>query len=130
MLVCSGTGIGKSTFVNEIAYDLLVRQGQTVGVIALEENNRRTAQRFISINLNYPIHIHRGDITDEESKMHLVKPLGLVGYIFTTTLALLMLIPCLIVYGILLLAWVAGSLFSITYQYSYRVWMSLTREKP
>ena len=66
----------------------------------------------------------------KKSKMHLVKPLGLVGYIFTTTLALLMLIPCLIVYGILLLAWVAGSLFSITYQYSYRVWMSLTREKP
>ncbi|AGF91554.1 hypothetical protein PRRG_00045 [Prochlorococcus phage P-RSP2] len=76
VLVCSGTGIGKSTFVNEIAYDLLVRQGQTVGVIALEENNRRTAQRFISINLNYPIHIHRGDITDEEIKNAFSKTLG------------------------------------------------------
>jgi twinkle protein len=74
--ITAGTGIGKSTFVNEIAYDLLVRQNQTVGVISLEENLRRTARRFIGINLNHPIHIDRGTITDEQIEKAFEKTLG------------------------------------------------------
>ena len=74
--ITAGTGIGKSTFVNEIAYDLLVRQNQTVGVISLEENLRRTARRFIGIDLNRPIHIDRGDITDEQIEKAFEKTLG------------------------------------------------------
>ncbi len=74
--VCAGTGIGKSTFVTEIAYDLLVRQNQTVGVIALEENLRRTARRFVGIDLNHPIHINRGSITDEEIEASFNRTLG------------------------------------------------------
>ena len=64
--VCAGTGQGKSTFVNEIAYNLAVNQNQKVAVISLEENNLRTARRFVGINLNHPLHIDRGDFTDEQ----------------------------------------------------------------
>jgi len=64
--VCAGTGQGKSTFVNEIAYNLAVNQNQKVAVISLEENNLRTARRFVGINLNYPLHIDKGDFTDEQ----------------------------------------------------------------
>jgi twinkle protein len=64
--VCAGTGQGKSTFVNEIAYNLAVNQNQKVAVISLEENNLRTARRFVGINLNHPLHIDKGDFTDEQ----------------------------------------------------------------
>ena len=76
LTVTAGTGVGKSTFVNEIAYDLLVRQNQTIGVISLEENLRRTARRFIGINLNHPIHINKGDITDEQIEQAFKETLG------------------------------------------------------
>ena len=76
LTVVAGTGVGKSTFVNEIAYDLLVRQKQTVGVISLEENLRRTARRFIGINLNHPIHINKGHITDEQIEQAFKETLG------------------------------------------------------
>lgn len=64
--ITAGTGIGKSTFVSEIAYDLLVNQKETVGYVALEENIRRTARRFVGMDLNYPVHIDRGHFTDEQ----------------------------------------------------------------
>lgn len=53
---CAGTGIGKSTVCREIAADL-VRRGESVGYIALEENVRRTALGFMSIFLNRPLHL-------------------------------------------------------------------------
>jgi twinkle protein len=74
--VTAGTGIGKSTFVSEIAYDLLVRQGETVGYVALEENIRRTARRFVGMELDYPIHIDRGYFNDEQIEQAFEKTLG------------------------------------------------------
>ena len=74
--VTAGTGIGKSTFVSEIAYDLLTRQGETVGYVALEENIRRTARRFVGMELDYPIHIDRGYFTDEQVEAAFDKTLG------------------------------------------------------
>jgi len=74
--VTAGTGIGKSTFVSEVAYDLLVRQGETVGYVALEENIRRTARRFVGMELNYPIHIDRGIFSDDQIEEAFDKTLG------------------------------------------------------
>lgn len=54
--LCAGSGIGKSTVVREIAHWLL-GQGQTVGIIALEESVRRTALGLMSIELNHPLHL-------------------------------------------------------------------------
>jgi twinkle protein len=74
--ITAGSGIGKSTFVSEIAYDLLVRQGETVGYVALEENIRRTARRFVGMELNYPIHIDRGHFTDDQIEQAFESTLG------------------------------------------------------
>jgi len=74
--VCAGTGQGKSTFVNEIAYNLAVKQNQKIAVISLEENNLRTARRFVGINLNHPLHIDRGDFTDEQIETAFDETLG------------------------------------------------------
>jgi len=74
--ITAGTGIGKSTFVAETAYDLLVRQQETVGYVALEENIRRTARRFVGMELNYPIHIDRGYFSDEQIEQAFEKTLG------------------------------------------------------
>ena len=37
-----------------------------MGYVALEENIRRTARRFVGMELNYPVHIDRGPFTDEQ----------------------------------------------------------------
>lgn len=54
--ITAGSGIGKSLFCREIAYDLMVNHGKKVGYIALEENNARTILGFMGIHLNRPIH--------------------------------------------------------------------------
>ncbi len=74
--ITAGTGQGKSTFVNEIAYNLAIEQKQRVAVISLEENNLRTARRFVGINLNHPLHIDRGDFTDEQIEKAFDETLG------------------------------------------------------
>lgn len=58
----AGSGIGKSLACREIAAHLL-RMGETVGYIALEESVRRTAQGLLGIALNKPLHL---DIRDYE----------------------------------------------------------------
>lgn len=51
----AGSGVGKSAFCREIAYDLM-EQGCTVGYVALEENNDRTLLGFMGIHANKPLH--------------------------------------------------------------------------
>lgn len=63
----AGSGIGKSAVVREIAYSLL-KKGETVGMLMLEENPKRTALGLMGIHLNKPIHINKEDV-DEESLM-------------------------------------------------------------
>lgn len=55
-LFTAGSGIGKSTLVNEIAYHLKMEHGQPLGVMALEESVARNALRYIGIHLNKPVH--------------------------------------------------------------------------
>lgn len=54
-LFTAGSGIGKSTLVNEIAYHLKTRHDQTLGVIALEESTDRNLRRYMGIWMNKPI---------------------------------------------------------------------------
>ena len=61
-LFTAGSGIGKSTIVHEIGYHFLMQHGLSLGVIALEESKKRTAERYVGINLNSPIHITREGI--------------------------------------------------------------------
>jgi len=82
----AGTGMGKSTVCGEIGYHFL-KAGLTVGHLALEEPVHRTAQRYLGIALNKPIHISRKGVKPAEieeahhklfgtSKLHLYDHFG------------------------------------------------------
>ena len=63
----AGSGIGKSAIVREITHHLLA-EGQTVGLLMLEENPKRTALGLMGIELNKPLHITREGVSDDELK--------------------------------------------------------------
>lgn len=62
----AGSGIGKSTVANEIFYDLGVNKGKRVGIIALEDTVKRTAERYVGMYLNKRIHLSREGISQQE----------------------------------------------------------------
>lgn len=61
--ITAGTGVGKSAFVREIAYDLLMNKEMTVGMMMLEEGLRRTMQGILGIHMNEVLHVNSN--TDE-----------------------------------------------------------------
>jgi twinkle protein len=65
--VTAGSGIGKSQLTREIAYDL-IKQGQTVGYIALEESVKRTSLGLMGLSINKPLHLGISDVSKEELK--------------------------------------------------------------
>lgn len=65
VVLTAGSGVGKSAVVREIAHHFM-ENGQTVGMLMLEENIERTALSFMGLHLNYPLHLDRGEFTEEE----------------------------------------------------------------
>ena len=64
--ITAGTGVGKSAFVREIAYDLLMNKDMTVGMMMLEEGLRRTMQGMLGIHMNKVLHV---DSTVDEGEL-------------------------------------------------------------
>lgn len=56
-LFTAGSGIGKSTLVHELAHVFHLHHGLPLGILALEENPRRTALRHLSLYLDRPLHL-------------------------------------------------------------------------
>ena len=54
--ITAGSGIGKSSFCRELATHLL-REGERVGYLALEESHRRTALGLMSAAVGKPLHL-------------------------------------------------------------------------
>jgi twinkle protein len=77
----AGSGIGKSTAVHEIVYDLAMNHNQTVGIMALEESVKIAAERHIGIHLKMPMQTRR-DVTDEELKQAYDETVGNGRYYF------------------------------------------------
>jgi twinkle protein len=63
--ITAGSGIGKSAIVREIAHHLIL-QGETVGMIMLEESVKRTALGLMGISLNKPVHIERQGVSEDD----------------------------------------------------------------
>jgi len=61
----AGSGVGKSAIVREVAHHLL-KAGETVGMIMLEENPKRTALGLMGIELNKPLHLSREGVSDDQ----------------------------------------------------------------
>lgn len=62
--VTAGTGVGKSLISGEIAVSL-IKQGHSVGYIALEESVKRTGLRLMTVSANKPLHLNN-EIPKEE----------------------------------------------------------------
>ena len=73
--ITSGSGVGKSALVRELAYHIM-QQGETVGMIMLEENPRRTALGLMGLYLNKPVHISREGVTQPELREAYEKVVG------------------------------------------------------
>lgn len=71
----AGTGIGKSIMCREIAHHLM-KLGETVGYIALEENVKRTALGLIGIEIDRPLHISRVGVSTDALKDAFAKTVG------------------------------------------------------
>ena len=63
----AGSGCGKTTIVKELAYHFLT-MGEPVGMLMLEENNTRTMEGLITINLSKNIVTDRARATEDEIK--------------------------------------------------------------
>jgi len=63
--IVAGSGTGKSTFCKEVIHHLLMCD-QKVGVIALEESNKRTLLGLTGIHLSKNLLIDRQQATDDE----------------------------------------------------------------
>lgn len=64
--ITAGSGIGKSALVREIGYNL-IKMGERVGFIMLEETVKRTALGLMGLHLNKPLHL--GNVPTEESEL-------------------------------------------------------------
>ena len=62
--VTAGTGVGKSLISGEIAVSL-IKQGHSVGYIALEESVKRSGLRLMTVSANKPLHLNN-EIPKEE----------------------------------------------------------------
>lgn len=66
VVVCAGSGLGKSTFVKEILYDIAVNHDRPVGLVFLEEQGSRTAEILVGMSLNKNLMLDRSSVTTEE----------------------------------------------------------------
>jgi len=66
----AGSGMGKTTLVREVAYDLAVNQDMRIGWVALEENTQRSALGFMGIHLDTPIHLAEEREAIDGDKLH------------------------------------------------------------
>lgn len=71
----AGSGIGKSSVVRELTH-WLIQQGETVGMLMLEENPKRTALGLMGIDINKPLHLSREGVTEDDLKTAFDKTLG------------------------------------------------------
>lgn len=82
VVLTAGTGVGKTTFVRQIAHNFGVKQNLKVGMMMLEENVKRTAKGLMSVEAGKRLHINRKAVTPEEYKEIFEKTLGTGNFIF------------------------------------------------
>ena len=65
--ITAGSGVGKSQVCREIAYHL-IKQGETIGYIALEENVKRTALGLMGLAIDKPLHLSKEGVSHDTLK--------------------------------------------------------------
>lgn len=72
--ITAGSGCGKSLVCGEIAVSL-IKQGHSIGYIALEESVKRTGLRLMTVSANKPLHLNN-EIGDQALKSAFEDTLG------------------------------------------------------
>lgn len=79
--LCAGSGVGKTSFMREIAHHILKNTKEKVGMLFLEESVKKTGQSLLSIELNKPLHIPDTKVSKDELKKAFDNVLG-TGRVF------------------------------------------------
>lgn len=82
LLITAGTGIGKTTFVRQIAHHFGVNLGLKVGMMMLEENILRTAKGLMGLHAGKRLALNRFLVTEEEYKEIYDSTLGSGRFVF------------------------------------------------
>lgn len=67
--ITAGSGLGKSQFVREILYHILLSVDDNIGLMFLEESVDKTAKSLMSLALNKPLHLPTTEATDNELRI-------------------------------------------------------------
>jgi twinkle protein len=67
-VLCSGTGMGKSSFLKEDQYHLLKTTEDKIGICSLEESISETVAGLLAIHMNKRIQLPDVEVTEEEEK--------------------------------------------------------------
>lgn len=67
-VLCSGTGMGKSSFLREDQYHLLNTRQEKIGICSLEESISETVAGILAVHLNKRIQLPDVEVTEEEEK--------------------------------------------------------------
>lgn len=82
ILFTAGSGIGKSTLVNEIGYYLGQEHGCKIGVMALEESVKEAAERYLSIKLNTRLSRSKTKVSQQQLREAYETTVGSGRYVF------------------------------------------------
>lgn len=82
LLITAGTGIGKTTFVRQIAHHFGVNLNLKVGMMMLEENILRTAKGIMGLDSGKRLSLNRHLVTEEEYKEIYDRTLGSGHFVF------------------------------------------------
>ncbi len=74
--ICAGTGSGKSQLCRELAHHILVTMKHSLGYIALEESQKRSALGIVSVEMGKPLHILGVDWEDKKFNKAWDKTIG------------------------------------------------------
>lgn len=66
IMVCAGSGLGKSQFLRELAWQIFKNTGDNVGCLFLEESVNKTALSLMSLAADKPLHLPDTLVSDEE----------------------------------------------------------------
>ena len=64
--ICSGSGLGKSTFMRELVFSIASQTNERIGLAFLEETSNRTARGLVGLQINKPIHLPGCDYSPDE----------------------------------------------------------------
>ncbi len=81
VVLTAGTGVGKSTFIRQIAYDFGVKKKLKIGMLMLEENVKRTARGLMSVHVGKRLYMDRHAIDEKAYHKAFEETLGTGRYV-------------------------------------------------